>query len=70
MRCLVKNISAGKLDFPDLQLKRREMKQVDFVEKLRYYVAKGYIRIIEIYPDLPSQEKPAKSKRVKQESED
>jgi hypothetical protein len=50
MKVKVKNIAVSDLDLKDLKMKRLEVKIIDFTEKVRYYVAKGYIKLVDMYP--------------------
>jgi len=57
MKCIVQNISAGILNLPEMQLQKHEKKMVEFTERIRYYIAAGYVKLIELYADVeaPSQ---------------
>ena len=55
MKCIVKNISAGILSVPEMKLGRGEDCYVDFTERIRYYIAAGYIKLVELYADDPHQ---------------
>jgi hypothetical protein len=51
MNCLIRNISAGLLSLPEFTLKRNEELTINFTERIRYYIAMGYIRMIDFVPD-------------------
>ena len=51
MKCLVKNILSGPIAFADFSLDYKEEKQVEFSEKIRYYVSMGYIKLLDMYPE-------------------
>ena len=51
MKCIIRNISAGVINAPQLQLGVNEEKKVDFTEKLRHYISLGYIKMVELCTD-------------------
>lgn len=51
MKCRVKNILSGPIAFADFSLNYKEEKEVEFTEKVRYYVSMGYIRLLDMYPE-------------------
>jgi len=63
MKCKVKNITSGTIALPDLQLILGETKKIKFSENVRLYVAKGYVKMLELYPDDES----TKTKKDKEE---
>ena len=57
MKCLVKNMLSGPFVGEDFTLQFKEEKKVDFTERVRYYVAVGYIKLKDLYTEI---EKPKK----------
>ena len=65
MKCLVKNVTPSDLNTADFKIKYGEEKKIEYTEKVRYYVAAGYIQLKDLYTEV---EKP--KKKSKQEDDD
>ena len=52
MDCRIKNITAGRLYLPEGNLNRQEEKRFKFTERVRYYIAVGYLQLVELYSDM------------------
>ena len=51
MECLVESISVGLLSLPEMRLNPGETARVKFNDRIRYYVAEGYIKLLDLYYD-------------------
>jgi len=64
MKCLIKNMLPGPVVFEDFSLKFKEEKQVEYTDRLRYYVSMGYVKLVDMYPESDTAPVVAKKKKI------
>jgi hypothetical protein len=67
MKCLVRSVVTGSFRVEGTVFETGEEKKIEFTEKVRYYVALGYLKLKDLYTEI---ERPAKGKYKTEESND
>jgi hypothetical protein len=67
MKCSVRSVVTGPFKVDGTVFLTGEIKKVEFTEKVRYYVALGYLKLKELYTEM---ERPSKGKSKTEESND
>ena len=66
MKCLVRSVVTGPFRVDGIVFLTGEVKKIEFTDKVRYYVALGYLKLKDLYTEI---ERPIKSKS-KEDSND
>jgi hypothetical protein len=66
MKCLVRSVVTGPFRVEGTVFATGEEKKIEFTEKVRYYVALGYLKLKDLYTEI---ERPAKKSKTEESND-